>query len=38
MNKTWLKNVLRLIKQTKGRFISLMAIVAIGVAFLWAIV
>lgn len=33
MNKTWLKNVLRLIKQTKGRFISLMAIVAIGVAF-----
>ena len=33
MNKTWFKNILRMIQDTKGRFFSLMAIVAIGVAF-----
>ncbi len=33
MNKTYLKNILRLIQQSKGRFFSLLAIVAIGVAF-----
>ncbi len=33
MTKTYLKSILRLINQTKGRFISLLAIVAIGVAF-----
>ena len=33
MNKTYIKNILRLIQQSKGRFFSLLAIVAIGVAF-----